>query len=47
MEMLETYAMKLYYKKSEKFKANKYEPDDNLKDKDKILLEKVTQIKHF
>ena len=41
MEMLETYALKLYYKKSEKYKSKKYEPDDNLKHKDKILLEKV------
>lgn len=37
MDMLETYALKLYYKKSEKYKPNKYEPDENLKDKDNIL----------
>ena len=45
--MLEVYALKLHFKKSEKFKLPKYEPDDLLKNKDKILLEKLKQMKHY
>lgn len=42
MEMLESYAMKLYFKKTEKYKPNKYVPDGTLKEKDKFLKEKLT-----
>jgi hypothetical protein len=41
MEMLESYALKLHFKKIEKYKVAKYEPDEKLKQKDKILLEKM------
>lgn len=41
MEMLEGYAFKMHFKKSEKFKAQKYEPDEKLKVKDKDLLDKL------
>lgn len=47
MEMLESYALKLHFKKMEKYKAQKYEPDDKLKQKDKTLLEKMNQMKHY
>ena len=40
--MLEDYALKLYTKKSEKYKAVKYQPDEQLKQKDKILFDKLT-----
>lgn len=41
MEMLEGYAIRLFSKKQEKFKAQKYQPDENLKQKDKILYDKL------
>ncbi len=47
MEMLEGYAFKMHFKKSERYKAQKYEPDGKLKIKDKELYEKLNQIKHY
>ena len=39
LDMLEQYTFKIYLKKSEKYKVAKYEPDENLKDKDKTLFQ--------
>lgn len=47
MDMLEEYAFKLHIKKSEKFKAQKYEPDEQLKQKDRELYDKLNQLKHY
>lgn len=37
MEMLGDYAFKIHWKKSEKFKAEKYDPDQKLKELDQEL----------
>ena len=44
LEMLEMYSLRFYSKKNEKFSAPKYEPDEELKQKDKILEDKYRQI---
>ncbi len=41
------YAFKMHIKKTEKFKAQKYEPDEALKQKDKELFEILGKIKHY
>ena len=45
--MLENYAMKIHQKKNEKFQVEKYNPDQELKSKDKQLLDKLNQIKYY
>jgi len=41
------YAFKMHVKKTDKFKAQKYEPDENLKEKDKDLFQKLSKIRHY
>ncbi len=47
LDMLEDYSITFYSKKNDKYKPQKYQPDEQLKAKDKVLSEKLTQIRHY
>ncbi|CDW80803.1 UNKNOWN [Stylonychia lemnae] len=47
LDLLENYAISFYSKKNDKYKPQKYQPDDSLKSKDKVLLEKLNKIHHY
>eukprot|EP00347_Sterkiella_histriomuscorum_P021818 403332657 len=47
LDLLENYAISFYSKKQEKYKPERYQPDEQLKIKDKELLDRLNKIRHY
>ncbi len=47
LDLLEQNSLNFYTKKNEKYRPEKYQPDDSLKQRDKLLYDKLSQIRYY